>query len=164
MKRDYNHAKNVWNEFGLKNMGEYHDLYLKTDILLLADVFQKFREMCLEYYTLEPLHYISLPGFSWDAMLKMTGINLEQLVDKDMYLFIEKGKRGGICHIALRYAAANNKYMKNYDPLKLISYLMYLDKNNLYGWAMSQPLPYANFHWIETDCILPKIKGNRSYI
>ena len=156
---DYNHAKEVWREFGIKNMGEYHDLYLKTDILLLADVFQKFREMCLEYYTLEPLHYISLPGFSWDAMLKMTGINLELLVDKDMYLFIEKGKRGGICHIALRYAEANNKYMSNYDKLKLISYLLYLDKNNLYGWAMSQPLPYANFHWIETDCILPKIKG-----
>ena len=158
-EEDYNHAKDVWKEFGLKNMGDYHDLYLKTDILLLADVFQKFREMCLEYYTLEPLHYISLPGFSWDAMLKMTGINLELLVDKDMYLFIEKGIRGGITHIARRYAKANNKYMSTYDKLKLICYLMYLDANNLYGWAMSQPLPYANFHWVETDIILPKIKG-----
>ena len=156
---DYNHAKNVWKVFGLKNMGEYHDLYLKTDVLLLVDVFQKFRNMCLEYYKLDPLHYISTPGFSWDAMLKMTGINIELLSDKDMYLFIEKGVRGGITHIAHRHAEANNKYMKIYDQLKLISYIMYLDANNLYGWAMSQPLPYGNFKWIETDRVLPKENG-----
>ena len=162
-EEDYNHAKEVWNEFGLKNMGEYHDLYLKTDILLLADVVQKFREMCLEYYELEPLHYISLPGFSWDSMLKKTRINIELLTDKDMYLFIERSKRGGITHIAHRYAEANNKYMKNYDPCKPTSYILPLDANNLYGWAMSQPLPYGNFKWIETDTILPKIKGVGRY-
>ena len=158
---DYNHAKNVWKVFGLKNMGDYHDLYLKTDILLLADVFQNFRKLCIDYYELDPLHYMTTPEFSWDSMLKYTGIYLELFTekDKDIHLFIEKGIRGGITHIAHRHAEANNKYMKIYDQLKLISYIMYLDANNLYGWAMSEPLPYGNFHWIETDRLLPKVYG-----
>ena len=142
---DYRHAKDVWNTFNLKNMGEYHDLYLKTDILLLVDVFENFRKTCLNYYRLDPLHYVSAPGLAWDAMLKMTGINLELMTDIDMQLFIEKGLRGGISYIAHRHAEANNKYMKNYDISKLISYIIYLDANNLYGWAMSKPLPYGNF-------------------
>ena len=154
-EEDYNHAKDVWKAFGLRNMGDYHDLYLKTDVLLLVDVFENFRKTCLNYYGLDPLHYISAPGLAWDAMLKMTGINLELLTDVDMHLFIEKGKRGGTSYIAHRHAEANNKYMKNYDPLKLISYIMYLDKNNLYGWAMCQPLPYGNFRWVEADRVLP---------
>ena len=149
--KDYNHAKNVWNTFNLQNMGEYHDLYLKTDILLLTDVFESFRKTCLAYYRLDPLHYTTAPGLAWDAMLKMTGINLELITDIDMQLFIEKGLRGGISYIAHRHAEANNKYMKNYDPDKQISYLMYLDANNLYGWAMSKPLPYGNFKWVDVN-------------
>ena len=156
---DYSHAQNVWNTFNLKNMGEYHDLYLKTDILLLTDVFENFRKTCLTYYKLDPLHYITSPGLAWDAMLKMTGINLELITDIDMQLFIEKGLRGGISYIAHRHAEANNKYMKNFDPVKLISYIMYLDANNLYGWAMSQPLPYRNFRWVESNNVIPKRKG-----
>ena len=156
---DYSHAKNVWNTFNLKNMGEYHDLYLKTDILLLTDVFENFRKTCLTYYKLDPLHYITSPGLAWDAMLKMTGINLELITDIDMQLFIEKGLRGGISYIAHRHAEANNNYMKNFDPDKLISYIMYLDANNLYGWAMSQPLPYGNFRWVEANGIIQKRKG-----
>ena len=156
---DYSHAKNVWNTFNLQNMGEYHDLYLKTDILLLTDVFENFRKTCLTYYKLDPLHYITSPGLAWDAMLKMIGINLELITDIDMQLFIEKGLRGGISYIAHRHAEANNKYMKNFDPDKLISYIMYLDANNLYGWAMSQPLPSRNFRWVESNNVIPKRKG-----
>ena len=155
----YRHAKDVWNTFNLQNMGEYHDLYLKTDILLLTDVFENFRKACLTNYGLDPLHYITSPGLAWDAMLKMTKINLELITDIDMQLFIEKGMRGGISYIAHRHAKANNKYMKNFNIDELISYIPYLDANNLYGWAMSQPLRYANLKWVEADNLIPKIEG-----
>ncbi|XP_068716850.1 uncharacterized protein [Montipora capricornis] len=144
----YKHAKNVWNTFNLKNMGEYHDLYLKSDILLLADVFENFRKTCLQYYKLDPCHYFTSPGLSWDAMLKMTDIKLELMTDIDMFQFIEKGMRGGISYIANRYGKANNKYMKTYDEKAPSKYIMYLDANNLYGWAMSQYLPTGGFRWM----------------
>ena len=145
---EYRHAQKVWDTFGIENMGQYHDLYLKSDVLLLADVFQNFRKICLAYYGLDPSHYISSPGLSWDAMLKMTKVNLDLISDVDMQLFIEKGVRGGISYIAHRHAQANNKYMKNYNEEEESSYIMYLDANNLYGWAMSQKLPSGNFRWI----------------
>ena len=145
---DYKHAQNVWNKFNLKNMGEYHDLYLQSDILLLADVFENFRKTCLEYYKLDPCHYFTSPGLSWDAMLKMTDIKLELMTDIDMFQFIEKGLRGGISYIANRYGKANNKYMKEYDEKAPSKYIMYLDANNLYGWAMSQYLPTGGFKWM----------------
>ena len=145
---DYEHAKNVWNTFNLKNMGEYHDLYLKSDILLLVDVFENFRKTCLEYYKLDPCHYFTSPGLSWDAMLKMTDIKLELMTDIDMFQFIEKGLRGGISYIANRHGKANNKYMKEYDDKAPSKYIMYLDANNLYGWAMSQYLPTGGFRWM----------------
>ncbi|XP_068686771.1 uncharacterized protein [Montipora foliosa] len=134
----YKHAQNVWNTFNLKNMGEYHDLYLKSDILLLADVFENFRKTCLQYYKLDPCHYFTSPGLSWDAMLKMTDIKLELMTDIDKFQFIEKGMRGGISYIANRYGKSNNKYMKTYDEKAPSKKIMYLDANNLYGWAMSQ--------------------------
>ena len=145
---DYQHAKNVWNTFNLKSMGEYHNLYLKSDILLLADVFENFRKTCLQYYKLDPCHYFTSPGLSWDAMLKMTDIQLELMTDIDMFQFIEKGMRGGISYIANRYGKANNKYMKEYDEKVPSKYIMYLDANNLYGWAMSQYLPTGGFKWM----------------
>ena len=147
---DYYHTLNVWKTFSLKNMGEYHDLYLTSDILLLADVFENFRKTCLEYYKLDPCHYFTSPGFAWDAMLKMTKIKLELLTDVDMYLFIEKGMRGGISYIANRYGKANNKYMdeKEHDEKEPSKYIMYLDANNLYGWAMSKYLPTGGFRWL----------------
>ena len=146
---DYNHAKDVWNTFNLKTMGEYHDLYLKSDILLLSDVFENFRKTCMQYYKLDPCHYFTSPGLSWDAMLKMTDIKLELMTDIDMFQFIEKGMRGGISYIANRYGKANNKYMKDYNKDKPSKYIMYLDANNLYGWAMSQYLPTGGFRWLK---------------
>ena len=144
----YKHAQNVWNTFNLKTMGDYHDLYLKSDILLLADVFENFRKTCLQYYKLDPCHYFTSPGLSWDAMLKMTNIKLELMTDIDMFQFIEKGMRGGTSYIANRYGEANNKYMKTYNEKAPSKYIMYLDANNLYGWAMSQFLPTGNFKWL----------------
>ena len=145
---DYKNAHNVWNAFSLKNMGEYHDLYLKSDVLLLTDVFENFRKTCLEYYKLDPCHYFTSPGLSWDAMLKMTKIKLELMTDIDMFQFIEKGLRGGISYIANRYGKANNKYMKEYNEKAPSKYIMYLDADNLYGWAMSQYLPTGGFRWM----------------
>ena len=123
-------------------MGDYHVLYLKTDVLLLADVFEKFISTCLDYYGLDHCHYFSSPGLSWDAMVKMTRIEFDLISDIDMHLFIEKGMRGGICYIAKRHNKANNKYMKRYDRSEEKKYITYLDANNLYGWAMSQYLRY----------------------
>ena len=148
LDEDYNHAQNVWKIFKIRNMGEYHDLYLKSDVLLLADIFENFRKTCLEYYKLDPCHYFTSPGLSWDAMLKMTDIKLELMTDIDMFQFIEKGMRGGISYIANRYGKGNNKYIKSYDKTKPSKYIMYLDANNLYGWAMSQYLPTGGFRWM----------------
>ena len=145
---DYCHAQKVWNTFKLQTMGEYHNLYLKSDILLLADVFENFRKTCLQYYKLDPCHYFTCPGLSWDAMLKMTNIQLELMTDIDLFQFIEKGMRGGISYIANRYGKANNKYMREYDEKAPSKYIIYLDANNLYGWAMSQYLPTGGFKWL----------------
>ena len=129
-------------------MGEYHDLYLGSDVLLLTDVFKNFRKTCMQYCKLDPSHYFTSPSLSWDAMLKMTNIKLELMTDIDMFQFIEKGMHGGVSYIANRYGKANNKYMKEYDEKAPSKYIMYLDANNLYGWAMSQYLPTGNFKWM----------------
>ena len=152
-ERDYLRAVNVnvWNVFGVRNLGEYHDLYLKTDVLLLCDVFEKFIDVCLEYYGLDPCHYLSSPRLTWDAMLKMIGVELELIDDIDVHLFIEKGMRGGISYIAERYCRANNRYVKGYDEGSDISFIMYFDANNLYGWAMAQYLPYGGFEWMSKE-------------
>ena len=110
---DYSYGNNVFKRFKLKNLGEYHDLYIQSDTLLLADVFQNFRNTCLKVYELDPAHFLSLPGLAWQACLKKTSIELELLTDYDMLLMVEEGIRGGICHSIHRHAKANNKYMKN---------------------------------------------------
>lgn len=94
------HAQKVWEAFGCKTLGDYHNLYVVTDVLLLADVFENFRKVCLDKYGLDPAHYYSSPGFSWDAPLKKTGMELELLADQDMHLFIERGIRGGISMVS----------------------------------------------------------------
>ena len=117
----------------MKNMSDYHDHYLQKGALLLVDVFEKFIDMSLKYYELDPCHYFNYPGLSWDAMLKMTDIELEKVSDIDKHLFIEKGLRGGISYIAKRYAKVNNKYINDYDPKKESTFITYLDINNLHG-------------------------------
>ena len=136
-------------------MGDYHNQYLKKDVLLSADVFEKFIATCLEYHGLDPCHYFRSTGLNffrspgWDAMLKMTAVKLEKISDIDKYLFIEKGLRGGISYIAKRYAKANNKYMNDYDPKKPSTFITYLDMNNFYGWAMREYFPYGRFKWLK---------------
>ena len=150
--KDYQHTCKVWNEFGLKNMGDYHDLYLKTDVILLANVFELFRKVCLDNYGLDPAHFYTAPGLAWKACLKKTGVNLELLKDPDMLLMFERGIRGGITQSVHKWAIANNPYMGcEYDPLRPTNYLHYLDANNLYHCAMSQPLPTGEFKWVDIE-------------
>ena len=145
---DYLHAQQVWDTFDCRNIGDYHDIYLRTDVLLLADVFENFRKAAMATYGLDPAWYYTLPGYSWDCLLKCTNIRLEQITEANMYLFIEKGLRGGISMVSHRHAIANNRYMQNFDPSQPDSFLQYLDSNNLYGWAMSQPMPVGGFEWV----------------
>ena len=148
---DYEHAENVWNVFQMNNFGQYHDLYLKTDVILLTDVFENFRKMCQTYYQLDPAHYYSSPGFAWDAMLKMTDAKLQLLDDIDMVLMIERGMRGGISMISKKYAKANNPMVPGYDSSKNTSWLAFYDMNNLYGAAQSKVLPEKEFYWLNED-------------
>ncbi|KAF0707569.1 Uncharacterized protein FWK35_00023908, partial [Aphis craccivora] len=173
-EEDYEHAKTVWNHFGCKTLGEYSDLYLKIDVLLLADVFENYRDLCLTTYCLNPSFYYTAPGFSFDCMLKYTRVKLELLSEYDMLLMIEKGIRGELTQASMGYDKANNEKTPDYDPTKPKSWLIYQDckytyiyiyfnyfliliyffGNNLYGWAMSQYMPYGGFKWVE-----PKLEG-----
>ena len=146
---DYAHAQKVWDTFNIKNLGEYHDLYVQSDTLLLADVFENFRDKCIEIYELDPAHFLSAPGLAWQACLKKTKVELELLTGNDMLIMFEERTRGGMCLATYRYAKANNKYMKNHDKNKESTYLEYLDANNLYGWAMPEKLPVRNYKLIE---------------
>ena len=145
---NYERACKVWKEFGIRNLGEYYDLYLKTDVILLTNVFEAFREVCLKNYGLDPVHFYTAPGLAWKACLKKTKIRLELLLDPDMLLMFKRGIRGGITQSIHRWAKANNPYMgSSYNPNERSNYLQYLDTNNLYGWAISEPLPTGGFKW-----------------
>lgn len=146
-KDDYDHAVNVWDSFNIKTLGEYSDMYLKTDVLILTDIFENFRKICKSNYGLDASHYYTAPGLAWNAMLKMTKVRLELLVDIDEYNWFQNNIKGGISSSMKRYEKANNKYMVDYNPLKAIVYIMYLDANNLYGWAMIQCLPLDGYKY-----------------
>ena len=147
---DYVHAQKVWGDtFKIKDLGEYHDLYVQLDTTLLADVFENFREKCIEIYELDPAHFLSASELSRQACLKKIEVKLELLADSDMLLMFEERSRGGMCHAVYIYVKANTKYMKDYNINMLLSFIEYLDANNLYGWAMWKKLPVDNFKWTD---------------
>src|SRR2546425_3192373 len=154
---EYHHAQKVWTSLKCHNLGEYSDIYLKTDTLLLSDVVEAFREITLNTHKLDPCQYYTLPGLSWDAMLRFTRIELELLLDYDKIMTVEQGIRGGLCQVSHRYMEANNKYMSSYNAEEESSYITYQDCNNLYGFAMSKPLPYGDFQWLSPDTISLKV-------
>ncbi len=169
---DYLRALIVWKTFNLNNMGEYHDLYLNSDVFLLTDILQNFRDLSMKDYGLDPVYYYTLPNFAWDTMLKITNIKLDRLTDMEMYVMIEKGLRGGICQVVQKHVKANNKYMENYDDEKINNFIAYLDANNLYGHAMVRSLPSDSFRWLSQkeidsfDKVIDKYKetDNSGYI
>ena len=134
---DYVHAQKVWGVFEINNLGEYLDLYVQSDTLLLVDVFENFRNMCLEKYELDPTYFVPAPGLAWQACLKKEGVKLELITDDDMLLMFEKGIRGWICQVY--------KYIKNYEKSIESSYIEYLDANNLHGWTMSHKTTHKRF-------------------
>ena len=161
--KDYAHAQTVWREFDCATLGDYADVYLRGDVLLLADVFEAFRDKCMHTYELDPAHWLTLPSYAWDVMLYKTGVTLYTLQDVDQYLFFEKGIRGGLTQCVTRHAIADNKYVRattsgedgnGSDDMvgtENDNFIMYFDANNLYGWAMSQPLPYGGFQWLSPE-------------
>jgi hypothetical protein len=152
---DYKYAQSIWETFKINTLGEYSDLYLKTDVLLLADAFENFRKVSMEHYNLDPSAFYTSPGFSWEAALKMTGVQLELISDVDILLFFENGIRGGICQSIHRYATANNKFIDGYTSNcgTADSYITYFDAVNLYGFGMCQKLPTGNFEWLDEENI-----------
>ena len=138
---EYDHVLNVCDVFEMKTMKDYHDRYLKHDALLLADVFEKFRNSILKKYGLCSNHYLHAPGLSSDAMLNMEKVVLELIPDADMYLFFEEDMIGRLFYISNRYSKASNKYLISYDPKQKSKHIIYLEPNNLFGYAMSKFLP-----------------------
>jgi len=146
-EEDYQHCVTTMSQFNLRTLGDLHDHYVKKDVLLLCDVFEEFRNVCLANYGLDPAHYYTSPGLAHDASLKITKVELELLTGYDMFLMFESGIRGGISMVPGRYSKANNKHVPDCNPEEQTSFIQYLDTNNLYGWAMSQPMPTGNFRW-----------------
>ena len=144
---DHRHVKRVFKSLNNKDLGDYHDLYGQSDTLLLADVFENFRNMCIKVYERDPAHFLSPQGLAWQACLKKTEVKLELITDPHMLLMVEKGIRGGVCNTLI--CKSNNKYMKDYNKDEEESFLQYNDANNLYGFAISEPLPVDGFEWMK---------------
>ena len=155
----YIRLQSIWKQFNCENLGAFQDIYLKVDVVLLAAIFERFRESCHKEFSLDPAHYVSIPGLSWDSALRMTKASLDLLTDIDMVTMIEKGIRGGISCAMTHHAKANNPKVPNYNPNEPNTFITYLDVNNLYGWALKQKLPTHNFEWVDDfDKVIEKIK------
>ena len=142
----------MWDAFGCETIADYHDVYLQLDVLLLTDFFERFRKTCLEFYSPDPLHYYTTPGLAWDAVLRMSNVDLQLITDENMYNFFENSIRGGISMISTRHVRANNpSFPDTYDSSPPNQNLIYLDTNNWYGWAMSQFLPTHGFRFLSKD-------------
>ena len=167
---DYKRAHEVFKATDCKTLEDYSRVYVKTDVAILCDVFENFRNLCMSYYGLDCCHYVSLPGFAWDAMLKMTGVEIDYITDIDIYTFIEDNIRGGVTTINHRYFKANNKYLEDYDDSEPSTFVHYVDCNNLYGKGMEMPIPTGKFCWLdrsEIDALnIMKIDpdGDKSYL
>jgi hypothetical protein len=153
-EQEYLYAHNVWDRFKCKTMRDYLNIYLKNDVLVLADVFENFRNNQIKNYHLDPAHYITLPNFAWDAMLYNTNVTIDLLDDAEMYRVIESNIRGGISVITQRLAIANNPLVPNYNPFEKTSWIIYFDAVNLYGKALSYPLPIADFEWVKNEDVM----------
>ena len=169
-KEDYDHAKNVWDAFKIKNIGQYHDLYVQLDTAQLADVFENFRTGCLKEYELDPSYFVSTPGLALEAILKKAKVKIELLTDIDMVLMVENAIRGGLTQVVKKYGVANNKYLPDYDKTQKSTSLQYLDANNLYGYAMIKKLPLNGFKWSDPNKYTSKFiknydeKSNKGYL
>ena len=150
-EEDYQRAKDTWSRFGIKTMKDYHDHYLLSDVLLLADVFENFRQVVYESHKLDCLHFVTLPSLAWAMALKHTGVELGLITDPEVYLMIENNLRGGIATISQRYASANNPQLNDFDPNEANNYITYLDANSLYATAQSEPLPVGNFQFLSDE-------------
>jgi len=167
-EEDYDRALETWQRYDCKTMKDYHDHYLTLDVTPLADIFENFRNMALSEYKLDPAHSWTVPGFAWNCALKISKVELELISDPETFLFIENSIRGGISTISHRYAEANNKYLPNYDPNLPHELLIYLVANNLYGYALSQPLPVGKFRFLDDpenfDVDAVDCDGDKGYV
>ena len=158
---DYTFINELWETFELKNLGELHDLYMETDVMLLTDVFQEFRHFSLQKYRLDPAHYNTAPGLSWSAALLHTLQKLEIPTDPNMHLFFDKGLSGGASQVAYPWAQANHEgFRKHFDREMMRAYIAMFDCNNQYGWAMSQYLPTHGFKWLQLETTSPEFWTN----
>ena len=145
----YQHADSVFNNFKCGNIRGYTKLYVDTDVHNLADLFETFRNECITNYTLDPAHFITAPGLSWEACLRLTKTKLELIKDPEMTKFIDEGLIGGLSYARHPHLRANNPDIDEYDPTKPTTWILLLDCNNQYGWVMCQSLPTGGFTWDE---------------
>jgi hypothetical protein len=150
-EEDYQHAQLVWDHFSFETLQDYMQVYLTSDVTLLADVFETYRHFFKTKFNLDPAHYVSLPSLSYDCALKFTNCSIEYIHDEDTYQFIKEAIRGGVSTICRRYAEANNPYLKDFDSNRPSSYIMYFDCNSLYSSVMTMNLPYKNFRFLKPN-------------